>query len=76
MDHVHKDEYVYKCELDYDIFKRSIRLPVDIKSEETKATLCNGVLKIISPKVAIISKTKIGIERIGRLSKNNYVIRK
>jgi HSP20 family protein len=60
--HEHKDECVYKCELDYDVFKRSIRLPADIKLEETKATLCNGVLKITLPKTVVISKTKIGIE--------------
>jgi HSP20 family protein len=64
MEHEHKDECVYKCELNYDIFKRSIRLPVDIKSEETKATLCNGILKITLPKVAIISKTKIGVKEL------------
>jgi HSP20 family protein len=64
MEHKHKDECVYKCELDYDVFKRSIRLPVDIKSEETKATLCNGVLKIILPKTVMISKTKIGVEEL------------
>jgi HSP20 family protein len=62
VEHEHKDEAVYKCELDYDVFKRSIRLPADIKSEKTKATLCNGILKITLPKVAIISKTKIDVE--------------
>jgi len=64
MEHEHKDECVYRCELDYDVFKRSIRLPADIKLEETKATLCNGVLKIILPKTVMISKTKIGIEEM------------
>jgi len=60
----HKDECVYKSERNYGIFKRAIRLPVDIKSEETKATLCNGVLKITLPKTVMISKTKIGIEEL------------
>ena len=64
INHEHKDECVHRCELDHDVFKRSIRLPVDVKSEEAKATLCNGVLEITLPKVAIISKTKIGIEEL------------
>lgn len=64
LEHEHKDECVYKCELDYDIFKRSIRLPADIKSEKTKAKLCNGVLKIILPKTVTISKTKIGVKEL------------
>ena len=64
MEPEHKDECVYRSERTYGVFKRSIRLPADIKSDETKATLCNGVLKITLPKVAIISKTKIGIEEL------------
>ena len=64
MEPEHKDECVYRSERTYGVFKRAIRLPADIKSEETKATLCNGVLKITLPKVAIISKTKIGIEEM------------
>ena len=59
-----KDETVYRSERNYDTFKRLIRLPADIKSEETKATLCNGVLKITLPKTAVISKTKIGVEEL------------
>ncbi len=59
-----KDETVYKCERNYDIFKRAIRLPADIKSEETTATLFNGVLKITLPKTVTISKTKIGVEEL------------
>jgi HSP20 family protein len=58
----HKDECVYKSERNYGVFKRAIRLPADIKSEETKATLCNGVLRITLPKTVMISKTKIGVE--------------
>ena len=57
-----KDESVYRCERNYDAFKRLIRLPADVKSEETKATLCNGVLRITLPKTILISKTKIGVE--------------
>src|SRR5512136_468045 len=59
-----KDATVYKCERNYDTFKRLIRLPADIKSEETKATLSNGILKITLPKTVMISKTKIGVEEL------------
>ncbi|MDD1757324.1 MAG: Hsp20/alpha crystallin family protein [Methanotrichaceae archaeon] len=59
-----KDETVYRSERNYDTFERVIRLPDDIKSEETKAILCNGVLEITLPKVAVISKTKIGVEEM------------
>jgi HSP20 family protein len=57
-----KDESVYRCERSYDAFKRLIRLPADVKSEEAKATLGNGVLRITLPKTTVISKTKIGVE--------------
>jgi len=59
-----KSEMVYKCERNYDIFKRLIRLPADVKSEEAKAILCNGVLKITLPKAVVISKTKIGVDEV------------
>ena len=45
----------------------------DIKSEETKATLCNGVLKITLPKVAKISKTKTGIEELAPSEQKQFV---
>ena len=59
-----KNETIYRSERNYDTFKRLIRLPADIKSEETKATVCNGVLKITLPKKVLISKTKIGVEEL------------
>ncbi len=65
MESERKDETVYRCERNYETFKRLIRLPADVKSEEAKAILCDGVLKITLPKVAVISKTKIGVEEIG-----------
>ncbi|MCJ7445537.1 MAG: Hsp20/alpha crystallin family protein [Methanotrichaceae archaeon] len=58
------DISVHKCERSYDVFKRQIRLPTEVKAEESKAALCNGVLKITLPKVTIISKTKIGVEEV------------
>ena len=58
------DVSVHKSERSYDVFKRLIRLPAEVKAEEAKATICNGVLKITLPKVTVISKTKIGIEEI------------
>ncbi|MCJ7444478.1 MAG: Hsp20/alpha crystallin family protein [Methanotrichaceae archaeon] len=64
MESEHKDECVYKCERNYGVFKRAVRLPADIKSEEARAILCNGVLKITLPKTVMISKTIIGIEEL------------
>lgn len=58
------DVSVHKCERSYDVFKRLIRLPTEVKAEESKATICNGVLKITLPKVTVISKTKIGVEEV------------
>jgi HSP20 family protein len=58
------DESIHKCERTYDMFKRLIRLPTEVKVEEAKATICNGVLTITLPKVAVISKTKINVEEV------------
>jgi HSP20 family protein len=55
---------VLKCERSYDVFKRLIRLPTEVKAEEAKASLCNGVLQITLPKVTVISRTKIGVEEV------------
>ncbi|MDD1751771.1 MAG: Hsp20/alpha crystallin family protein [Methanotrichaceae archaeon] len=58
------DESIHKRERTHDMFKRLIRLPTEVKVEEAKATICNGVLTITLPKVAVISKTKINVEEV------------
>ncbi len=58
------DESVHKHERSYEMFKRLIRLPTEVKAEEAKATISNGVLTITLPKVAVISKKKINVEEV------------
>jgi len=57
-----KEEDYYKKERTYTKFERFLKLPAQIKSEEAKASLENGVLKIEMPKVEVTTKTKINIE--------------
>lgn len=46
-----KDEQVYRSERFYGSFSRTIPLPVEIKSNETKAEYKDGILTITAPKV-------------------------
>lgn len=43
-------------------FERKIKLPVAVKSEEAKANLANGVLKITLPKEVVTSRKRITID--------------
>jgi HSP20 family protein len=43
-------------------FERSVTLPVNIKVEETKAKLAEGVLEITLPKEMVTSRKRISIE--------------
>jgi HSP20 family protein len=43
-------------------FERTIRLPVAVKSEEAKANLADGVLKITLPKEVVTSRKRITID--------------
>lgn len=56
-----KDEQVYRSERFYGSFSRTIPLPVEIKSNETKAEYKDGILTITAPKV---EPTKIKGKRI------------
>jgi len=55
---VKKEDYYYK-ECYWGSFSRSIILPAEIRADEVKAELENGILTITLPKV---NKTKIDIE--------------
>ena len=57
-----KEEGYHKKERTCTKFERFLKLPAQIKSEEAKASLENGVLKIEMPKVEVTTKTKITIE--------------
>jgi HSP20 family molecular chaperone IbpA len=55
-------ECVHKHERSYDMLKRTIKLPCAVNNEQTKATLCKGILKISLPKEIAITKTKVAVE--------------
>jgi HSP20 family molecular chaperone IbpA len=55
-------ECVHKRELSYDMFRRMIKLPCAVKSEQAKASLCKGILKITLPKEIAVTRTKIAVE--------------
>lgn len=47
----YKDENIYRTERYYGSFSRTIPLPVEVKSEQTKAEYKDGILTISVPKV-------------------------
>lgn len=49
-DEVFTDENVYRRERYYGTFSRTIPLPVEVKTEETKAEYRDGILTITAPK--------------------------
>jgi HSP20 family protein len=52
----------HKRERTYKRFERSVTLPVNIKVEETKARLAEGVLEITLPKETVTSRKRISID--------------
>jgi HSP20 family protein len=52
----------HKRERSYKRFERSVTLPVNIKVEETKARLAEGVLEITLPKETVTSRKRISID--------------
>jgi len=57
-----KEEEFYKKERTYSKFERIIKLPAEVKPEETKAALKDGVLEVCLPKVEVTTRKKINIE--------------
>jgi HSP20 family protein len=55
-------ECIHKHERSNDVFKRMIKIPVAVKSEQAKATLSKGILKIVFPKEITATRTKIAVE--------------
>lgn len=43
-------------------FKRDVPLPVEIKPEESRARYENGVLKVLVPKLVVVTAQKVKIE--------------
>jgi HSP20 family protein len=57
-----RDESVQRREQSYDLFKRTIKLPSGVKSEQAKAALNNGLLTITLPKENATIRNRISIE--------------
>ena len=57
-----KEENYYYSERSFGKFVRTIRLPVDIKTEEVKAKFKNGILEIELPKVEEAKPKEIKVE--------------
>lgn len=59
-----KKKNYYRQEIAYGAFSRTIQLPADVKSEEAKANMKNGVLEIVIPKTekAKTKEIKINVE--------------
>jgi HSP20 family protein len=55
-------ESAQKRERSYDLFKRSVKLPYSIKSEQAKAAFNNGLLTVTLPKENAIIRNRISIE--------------
>jgi HSP20 family protein len=52
----------HRRERTYKKFERRVLLPVDVKMDEAKARLAEGVLEVTLPKVVIVSRKSITIE--------------
>ncbi len=57
-----RDESVQRREQSYDLFKRTVKLPSGVKSEQAKAAFNNGLLTIILPKENATIRNRISIE--------------
>jgi len=57
-------ECVHKLERSYEMFKRTIKMPAAVKSEQGRAMLNRGILKIVFPKEIVATRTKIPVEDV------------
>ena len=56
-----KEEDFYRRERTYSRLERVLKLPAEVKSDETKASLKDGVLEVRLPKVEVTIKKKVTI---------------
>ena len=57
-----KEEEFYKKERTFARFERSLKLPAEVKADDAKASLKDGVLEIRLPKVEVTARKKVKIE--------------
>ena len=57
-----KEENYYRSERFYGTFERVIPLPVEVKAEEAKAEIKDGILKLTIPKATAEKEVKVTIE--------------
>jgi HSP20 family protein len=56
-----KGENYYRVERQYGSFQRSFRLPEDVKTEKSKATYKDGILKLTLPKTSVPKTKKVEV---------------
>jgi HSP20 family protein len=57
-----KEEEFRRKERTFARFERSLKLPAEVKAEEAKASLKDGVLEVHLPKVEVTARKKVTIE--------------
>jgi HSP20 family protein len=57
-----KGEEFYRKERSFSRYERSLQLPAEVKAEEARASLQDGVLTVRLPKVEVTTRKKVKIE--------------
>ncbi len=57
-----KGEEFYRKERSFSRYERSLKLPAEVKAEEARASLKDGVLTVHLPKVEVTTRKKVKIE--------------
>ncbi len=65
-EHEDKGRNYYRRELRYGAFQRTIPLPAEVKSDETKATFRNGILEVKVPKAERLRPKTVKVEVEGQ----------
>jgi len=58
---MNEDDY-YCCERSFGSFTRSVDLPCEVKAEQVKASMKNGVLEVRMPKTEEAKKRAIAVK--------------
>jgi HSP20 family protein len=62
VEHEDKGRNYYRRELRYGSFQRTIALPTEVKSEETKAAFKHGILEVKVPKAERVKPKSVKVE--------------